>query len=58
LIDKYGITYIFVGSLEREAGFSTPAGLQKFDRFLTPVFRDGTVVIYRADQPLVEELEP
>jgi uncharacterized membrane protein len=57
LLDEYNVTYIFVGSLERSAGFATPAGLQKFDRFLTPVFRDGTVVIYRADQPLIEELE-
>ncbi len=58
LIDQYGVTYIFVGTLERSGNFATPAGLQKFDRFLTPVFRDGTVVIYRADQPLIEELEP
>lgn len=55
LLDRYGVTYVFVGALERDPSFASSAGIAKFDRFLTPVFSDQGVTIYRADQPLVEE---
>ncbi len=55
LLQRYNVTYIFVGTLERNPAFAPPAGLQKFDRFLPAVYRDQDVVIYRADQPLIEE---
>jgi len=55
LLDHYGVTYVFVGSLEREYG--TRAGLEKFERFLTPAYHNGEVTIYRADQPLVLETQ-
>jgi YYY domain-containing protein len=51
LLTRYDVTYVFVGSLERALA---PNGIYKFDRFLTAVYRDGDVVIYRADLPLVE----
>ena len=44
LLEKYGITYIYVGSLER--GKYSPAALAKFDRFMDVVFQQGNVVIY------------
>lgn len=54
LLARYGVTYVFVGSLEQSPGYASPAGLAKFDRFLPVVFRADGVTIYRADQPRVE----
>ena len=54
LIDRYDVTYIFVGSLERAGGYATPAGIAKFDDYLTVAYQDQGVTIYRADQPLSE----
>jgi len=45
LLEKYGITYVYVGSLER--GKYSPAALAKFDRFMDVVFQQGNVTIYR-----------
>jgi len=55
LLAENSVIYVFVGTTERSAAYASPIGLQKFDRFLTAVFRDGDTVIYRADQPLAEE---
>jgi len=55
LLEQYGVTYVFVGSLERDPSFASPAGIAKFDRFLTPVYQANGVTIYRADQPRIEE---
>jgi YYY domain-containing protein len=57
LLQKYGVTYIMVGSLERSPDFATPAGLVKFDRYLPIVFQDQNVLIYRADQTVIEDEE-
>ncbi len=54
LLAKYGVTYVYVGSLERDPSYASPAGLLKFERFLPVVYRDSNVVIYRADMPLIE----
>jgi uncharacterized membrane protein len=54
LLSVYGVTYIFVGSLERDPGYASPVGIQKFDRYFPVVFQDENVTIYRADQPLSE----
>jgi len=45
LLKKYGITYVYVGPLER--GKYNPAALAKFDRFMDVVFQQGNVVIYK-----------
>ena len=45
---------IFVGSLERDPGYASPTGIQKFSRYFPVVFQDENVTIYRADQPLSE----
>ena len=46
IVAKYGIDYIVVGSLERQAYSQT--ALQKFDSMLFPVaFREGDIVIYK-----------
>jgi len=45
LLDKYDITYVYVGDLERQTFGS--AGLAKFRRFMDPVFQQGDVIIYR-----------
>ncbi|NDJ52469.1 MAG: hypothetical protein GYB68_05200, partial [Chloroflexi bacterium] len=55
LIEQYDITYIYVGVLERNPDFASPVGLAKFERFLTPVYQNDGVTIYRADQPRIEE---
>nr|MBN1229821.1 hypothetical protein [Anaerolineae bacterium] len=57
LIEQYRITYIFVGSLERDPNYAPAAGIAKFDDFLTTVYRNDGVIIYRADQPLVKDTE-
>lgn len=41
---KYGVTYVFVGYLER-AEFGD--GVQKFSRFMDEVFHQGNTVIYK-----------
>jgi YYY domain-containing protein len=55
LLDEYGVEYVFVGSLERNPEYAPAASLEKFNQFLTPVFQDGDVVIYRVDKPLTKE---
>jgi YYY domain-containing protein len=49
LLARYGVTYVFVGALERNPEYASPAGLAKFDEFLTPVYADEGVTIYRTD---------
>ena len=55
LLEKYGVTYVYVGQLERGTEFAAPAGIAKFSRYLTPANQNDTVTIYRVDQPVVEE---
>jgi YYY domain-containing protein len=55
LLDEYGVTYVYVGQLERDPDFASPAGIAKFNRYLTPAYQNDTVAIYRVDQPVVEE---
>jgi len=55
LIRQYRITYIFVGSLERDPSFASAAGIDKFQKFLPIAYQDANVVIYRADQPLIQD---
>ena len=45
LLDKYGISYVYVGSLERDKYSS--AALAKFDRLLDVAYRHGAVTIYQ-----------
>ncbi|RME72551.1 MAG: hypothetical protein D6784_13290 [Chloroflexi bacterium] len=47
LLDKYNITYVYVGPLEQER--YPPAGLRKFDRLLKVVYQQDGVTIYRRD---------
>jgi len=44
ILRKYGVTYVFVGSVER--GKYEPAGLAKFDA-LPVAFRAGQTAVYR-----------
>lgn len=55
LLRQYGVTYIYVGGLERDPGFASLAGIAKFEQYLTAVYRSGGVAIYRVDLPRVEE---
>jgi uncharacterized membrane protein len=54
LLDKYDITYVYVGPVERQKYSST--GLAKFEGLLDVAFSQGDVVIYQrseqSDQPL------
>jgi YYY domain-containing protein len=45
LLDKYAISYVYVGPVERE--MFPDAGLQKFERLMDVVFRQGNVTIYK-----------
>jgi YYY domain-containing protein len=54
LLARYGVTYVFVGALERNPEYASPAGLAKFDQFLTPVYADEGVIIYRTDLTSME----
>jgi len=45
LLDDYNITYVYVGSLERER--YPPDGLQKFEYLMDIAFQHGDVVIYQ-----------
>lgn len=44
LLDEYNITYVYVGSLERQR--YNPAGLAKFGDMLDVVYQAGSVTIY------------
>ncbi|RPJ26536.1 MAG: hypothetical protein EHM33_11210, partial [Chloroflexi bacterium] len=43
IINRYHIRYIFVGNLERS---TYPVNEEKFNRFLKPVFQQGSVTVY------------
>jgi uncharacterized membrane protein len=43
LLERYGVTYIYVGSLERS---TYTVNIEKFDRSLPVLFEQGTVKIY------------
>ncbi len=45
LLDKYNITYVYIGSLERE--HYSPQGLNKFEKIMNPVFQQHDVIIYK-----------
>jgi uncharacterized membrane protein len=45
LLDKYEITYVYVGPLERTK--YDARGLAKFERFMDVVYQKGDVTIYR-----------
>jgi uncharacterized membrane protein len=45
LLDKYDITYVYVGPLERER--YSPSGLAKFERLMDVVYQQGGVTIYK-----------
>ncbi len=45
LMEEYGITYVYVGPVEREE--YEPRGLAKFGLFMDTVYEQGSVTIYR-----------
>jgi YYY domain-containing protein len=45
LLDKYDITYVYVGPLERDR--YSPNGLAKFEELMDVVYRQGEVTIYQ-----------
>lgn len=47
LLSRYGVTYVYVGPMEREAFPNDPAGLAKFRRFMDVVYQNSGVTIYR-----------
>jgi uncharacterized membrane protein len=49
ILQKYDVTYVFVGGLER--GKYPAAGLQKFEAGLTAVHRTGLSAVYRVPLP-------
>jgi YYY domain-containing protein len=69
LMEKYGVRYVFVGSIEKgETPFADGdqrhqygAGLTKFAQFLAPVYTDGGTTIYmlpeQGDKPTLYQVE-
>jgi len=47
ILAKYGAQYVFVGRTERDVYASQGADLNRFARFMDPVFRSGDVTIYK-----------
>jgi len=45
LLDKYGISYVYVGPLERSE--YDPRGLEKFGRFMETVYQNDGVTVYK-----------
>jgi uncharacterized membrane protein len=45
LLDKYNISYVYVGPLERER--YSPQGLNKFARLMDVAFQQDDVTIYQ-----------
>jgi YYY domain-containing protein len=50
ILDKYGVDFVFVGSLEREN--YPQEGLAKFQRMLPVAYQDGGATVYRAASAL------
>ena len=53
LLDKYDITYVYVGPLERER--YNPSGLAKFEQLLDVVYQGGGVTIYQSREDTVSQ---
>jgi uncharacterized membrane protein len=45
LLEKYGVTYVYVGPLEKEQ--YSEAGLGKFAQFMETAYQNGGVTIYQ-----------
>jgi uncharacterized membrane protein len=45
LLDKYGISYVIVGTTEQER--YSPQGLKKFEQFMAVAFQQGDTIIYQ-----------
>lgn len=50
LLRQYGVNYVYVGSLERDPEYSTPEGIEKFERYLDVVYSDGSAAVYRVEE--------
>ena len=48
LMDKYDITYVYVGLLESSK--YDPRALEKFERFMDVVYQQGGVTIFKLDR--------
>jgi uncharacterized membrane protein len=55
IIDRYHIRYIYVGNLERT---SYHVNEEKFNRFLKPIYQQGSVTIYEVPSAVGEDDEP
>jgi uncharacterized membrane protein len=56
ILDKYGIDFVFVGSLERQS--YPEEGLVKFERMLPVAYQDADAAVYRAAGALEVEVGP
>lgn len=55
LLSKYGATYVYIGSLERDRyGGEEQASLQKFAKFMDVAYRNSGVIIYQVRGQLDE----
>jgi YYY domain-containing protein len=50
ILDKYGVDFVFVGSLEKET--YPQEGLAKFERMLPVAYQDANATVYRASSAL------
>jgi YYY domain-containing protein len=56
ILDKYGVDFVFVGSLEKED--YPEEGLAKFDRMMPVAYQDAGATVYRAASALALEGGP
>jgi uncharacterized membrane protein len=69
LMEKYGVRYVFVGSIEKgetpyadgDQRHQYGPGLTKFAQFMAPVYNDGGTMIYmlpdQGDKPTLYQVE-
>jgi YYY domain-containing protein len=47
LLNKYDVSYVYVGPMEQQAYGQSPSGLSKFSQFMDAVYHNSSVTIYR-----------
>jgi uncharacterized membrane protein len=46
-LNKYDVSYVYVGPMEQQAYGQSPSGLSKFSQFMDVVYHNSSVTIYR-----------
>ena len=52
IMRKYDIRYVYIGDMERSSYHLSTANESKFQRYLKPVYQQGSVTIYEVPEQL------